>query len=201
MPSTAKKSGNPAKRAAAKRAAVEPQSMPATTNGATGEGYGQRVWAKTQGGEFNTELTLPSGEVILVRRPGVEGLIAAGVLHNTDGLSALVDNKHLKRVKGQPQVDVESLMKDQKNITSLLHMIDRTTCYCVVKPTVLMTPNDPTNRKDGDHVYCDQIPLEDRLFILDYVVGGSADLERFRRETSVAVGSLADEQGVSQDAG
>lgn len=199
MPSTAKRSGNPAKRASAKRATAEP--MAESTNGENASQYGQRVWGKQQVEIGAHELQLPSGELILMHRPGVEGLMAAGVLHNVDSLSAIVDNKHLKRVKGKPEVDVESLMKDEKNLTNLFHTIDRITCHCVIQPKVLMTPNDPTNRKTGDHIYADQVPLEDKLFILNYVVGGSSNLEQFRRETAMAVGDLADEQEVPQDPG
>lgn len=190
MPSTAKRSGNPAKRATAQKL-TEPSDKPQ---------YGKRVWGQAKNQEIAHELELPSGEMVLVRRPGVEGLISAGVLHNLDSLSALVDEKHLKRVQGKPEVDVKSLLSDEKNLQNLFHTVDRVCCHCVMEPQVLMTPNDPTSRTQGEHVYADQIPLEDKLYILDYAVGGSADLERFRRETSMAMGSVDDEQEVSSDA-
>lgn len=185
MPSTAKRSGNPAKRAAAQEEKKQ---------------YGRRVWGRTSGNEDGTiDLELPSGEEVKVIRPGLQGLIEAGVLHNIDSLSALVDEKHLKRVQGKPEVDVQSLMKDEKNLQNLFHTVDRVLCHCVVEPQVLMTPNDPTSRKQGEHIYADQVPIEDKMFILDFAVGGNADLERFRRETTVALGSVADEPEVSSD--
>jgi len=187
MPSTAKRSGNPAKRAAAAPQAEKKQ-------------YGKKVWGRQAANEDGTiDLELPSGELIKVKRLGVEGLIKTGVLHNVDSLTALVDEKHLKRVKGKKtdEIDPMSLMKDEKNLEQLFHTVDRVTSAVVVEPEVRMTPNDVTNRQAGDHVYCDEIPLEDRLYILNFVVGGTRDIEQFRRETQSVVGSVADGEGVS----
>jgi hypothetical protein len=184
MPSA--RSGNPAKRAAAKSAA--PEVKP-----------GQKVWGKNDSGAALILLTVPSGETCRVIRPGVEGLIQAGVLHDIDSLTALVDEKHLKRVKGQQQVDVQSLLADSKNLENLFHVVERVVSYVVREPVVKMTPEDPTNRQAGDHIYCDQIDLEDKMFIFDYAVGGTKDIESFRAKTQLAMGSLADEQGVAQN--
>lgn len=144
------------------------------------------------------DLTVPSGQLCLVRRPGLEGLIKAGVLRNVDSLSAIVDQKHIKKAKkgqGTGQVDVESIMKDPKALDEILHTVDKVICHCVVKPEVHMTPNDVTRRKDGV-VYADMIDLTDKMYVFNYVMGGTRDLESFRGGLDSVVGSLADGEGV-----
>lgn len=191
MPSTAKRSGNPAKRAASK--APDPQPSEATTSD-----HGQRVWGRTGGTDYTEELTCPSGETCLVRRPGVQGLIAAGVLHNIDSLTGLVDSKHVRRVEGKEEIDTGSLLKDEGTLTNLFDTVDRVVSHVVVEPSVKRTPNDPTNRKAGQ-IYCDMIDLEDKMFIFQFAVGGTRDLERFRRESEAASRGVGDEQAVSEE--
>lgn len=161
--------------------------------------YAATQWGSSVEGQI--ELTVPSGQLCLVRRPGVEGLLKAGVLHNIDSLTALVNEKHVTRVKGKKgkdkgaEIDIMSLMKDQKGLENVLHTVDRVVCHTVIKPHVEMTPNDVTRRKDGV-VYTDMIDLMDKMFIFQFVVGGTRDLESFRGEFGTAVGDMADLPGL-----
>ncbi|MGB2791268.1 MAG: hypothetical protein WBC29_01825 [Candidatus Moraniibacteriota bacterium] len=154
--------------------------------------YQPNVWGSDGSGGF-IDLQVPSGQRCLVRRPGVEGLMRAGVLHDLDSLSAIVDQKHIKRVEGRPQVNPESLLKDQRSLDNVLHVADRVVAYVVVRPEVHIAPNDDTLRVAG-HVYTDMIDLEDKMFILNFAVGGSSDIAGFRRESNKALGSLADRE-------
>lgn len=133
------------------------------------------------------DLRTPSGQLCQVRRPGVEGLVKAGVLHDLDSLTAIVDG-HVKTAKGSkvPEINVASLMHDQKSLDNVLHVADRVLCYTVVQPKIQMTPNDVTSRVSGV-IYADMVDLEDKMFILNYAVGGTRDFERFRREQNDAL--------------
>jgi hypothetical protein len=166
------------------------------------EKYAPSSWATGTGQGNFEDLEVPSGQLCLVRRPGVQGLIEAGVLQDFDTLSAIVSEKHLKRVKGKPEVDVESLMKDSTNILNVMRLTEKIVCYTVVKPQVKPTPNDVTNRKqsDGSWVYADQIDIEDQMFILNYAVGGTRSVERFHEESENALGNVQDSQGVRKAA-
>jgi hypothetical protein len=172
--------------------------------------YAANTWLS--GGIGSTEdLQVPSGQLCLVRRPGVQGLIQAGVLRNIDSLSALVSEKHLKRGK-KPQdrkskkgdkddgeIDIKSIMKDTKTLENIMHTVDRVVCHCVVKPEVHMTPNDATSRKTGI-VYADMIDITDKMFIFNFVVGGTRDMESFRGELEGLVGSVDSVEGVQTKA-
>lgn len=147
------------------------------------------------------DLTVPSGQTCLVSRPGLEGLIRAGVLRNVDSLSAIVDKKHIKKTKkGQPdKVDAESIMKDPAALDSIIHTVDKVVCHCVILPEIHMAPNDVTLRKPGV-VYTDMVGLEDKMFIFNFVVGGTRDLESFRGGLDSAMGGVEAQSGVPDSA-
>jgi hypothetical protein len=150
--------------------------------------YAPTAWGTTIGGA--EDLIVPSGQTCLVKRPGVQGLMTSGVLRDMDSLSALVSEKHIKRVKGKTdEIDVSSLMKDQSNIDNVLHVVDRVICEVVLKPSVHMTPNDPTSRVPGV-IYADMVDITDKMFIFQYAVGGTAGLNSFREQFDDAVGSV-----------
>lgn len=142
------------------------------------------------GGNTGEDLTVPSGQLCRVRRPGPTALINEGVLHNLDRLTPIVDS-YIDKVEGKPQVNVDKLMQDPSKIEQMIHIVDRVVCAVVIEPKVVMTPNDATSRKDGV-IYCDMIDLEDRFFIFQFAVGGSSDLERFRTESTELVGDVSD---------
>lgn len=148
------------------------------------------------GGTTNTgpqDLEMPSGQIALVRRPGIQQLMVEGVLHKMDNLTALVDKKYIKKGgTGKPSdnIDVGGLIGDPEAMSQILHTVDRVVCAVVVRPQVQMTPNDPTRRIPGV-IYADSVDLQDKMFIFNWSVGGSKDLESFRRESEAIVGGLA----------
>ena len=149
------------------------------------------------------DLTVPSGQVCLVRRPGLEGLMKAGVLNRMDSLSGIVSEKHIKRVKGkgskaagdQEEIDALSLMNDPKAMDEVIEVVDKVVCHVVVKPEVHRTPNDVTLRKPGI-VYADMVDIIDKMFIFNFVVGGTRDIATFRGGLDSVVGGLEDLEGV-----
>ena len=146
------------------------------------------------------DLEVPSGQVCLVRRPGLEGLIKAGVLRNVDSLSAIVSAKHVKKTtKGQDSdINVSSILEDPEALDSILHTVDKVVCYCVVKPEVHMSPADVTLRQPGV-VYADMIDINDKMFLFNFVVGGTRDLESFRGGLDVVVGGVETLEGVPDE--
>lgn len=165
-------------------------------------------YSPTSWGSDNTGLTdleCPSGQLALVRRPGVDGLLRAGVLHNVDVLTQMVKSKHIdpKDPKAPPteisKEDVSKILEDPVHLENVLHTVDRVVCHVVVQPSVHMAPNDVTSRVPGT-VYTDMIDLEDKVFILNWALGGSRDLERFRRESQESVGDVDASADLPHDA-
>lgn len=154
--------------------------------------YAPTAWGASRGYE---EIVTPSGQLCLVRRPGVQNLIEAGVLHDVDTLSAIVSEEHIKRVKGDDgseatEIDVDSFAKDAASVANVLHVVDRVVTFCVIKPEVVMTPNDVTSRQAGV-IYADMIDIDDRMFIFNYAVGGTRSVEQFRKDSQALVGGVA----------
>lgn len=166
--------------------------------------YAVTTWGSAGGNAGLTDLEVPSGQLCLVKRPGIEGLLKAGVLRDLDTLTSLVNEKVIKKTaKGQPsaqpEVDLQLILANPEKLDAIMHTVDRTVCECVVKPPIMMTPNDSTRRKGGV-VYADMVDLTDKMFIFQFVVGGSQDLERFRNQLEGAMGDLGPVQAVESAA-
>lgn len=166
----------------------------------------ENKYAPTQwGGEVFNDVTMPSGQVAQLRRPGVQGLIAAGLLESLDSLSAIVGQDLIPTAQGKkapsdrkpkkaksPEIDIKTLMKKPEQLANIMHLVDRVTVHCVMQPKIEMAPNDITSRKEGV-IYTDSIDLGDRMFIFNYAVGGTTDLQTFRAESEAALGDLGDQ--------
>lgn len=148
--------------------------------------YEPTAWGSANGGL--EDLTCPSGQVCLVKRPGIQALMEAGVLRDIDSLSAII-NEHIKEVEGDSKAGAKSFLEDEEAVVNIVHVVDRVLVHCVVKPEILMTPNDPTSR-EPHKIYADMVDLEDKLFIFNFAVGGTRDVERFREQLVERMGSV-----------
>jgi hypothetical protein len=143
--------------------------------------------------------------VVKVRRPGVQGLMKAGVLDSFDSLTAFVQTEHIERADGKAEFKAEQAAKkqdqksllqdDPKKIIEALSMIDKVVLHCVVEPKLSPAPEREEDR-DADTLYVDEVDLDDRMFILNFALGGSRDLETFRERSSGGVAGVAAQQNV-----
>jgi hypothetical protein len=191
--------------------------------------YGQS-WKK----EKFHDLELPSGNVCQVRRPGVQGLIKAGVLESMDVLTGLVQQTTLPKAEGKVVVDKDKMMQNPDSVRSMIDILDDIVLYAVNRPAVLDkywryqgddetaphydpqkagervldSNNKPIEIKAKDRlqddeadedadpiIYVDEVDLEDKMFLMNYVVGGSRDLAQFRAATQEALGGVHDGEG------
>ncbi len=100
-------------------------------------------WRKRTGGNA---LELPSGNVCLVKRPGMEKLLQAGIM--PDSLTPIA-MKQLQRAEsgGRPvkeddedldQELMSKIMEDPAEMAEIFYSFDRVTAMCVVEPKVLL---------------------------------------------------------------
>lgn len=147
------------------------------------------------------DLTVPSGQVCQVKQPGVENLIAAGVLDNADTLMAVVDQKVAKAQGKRPQAKKDqkpNILEDPKKLVEVFGMIDKVVEHMVVQPAVRrpVVNEDGKDRpmmpeeRDPNVVYVDSIDLGDRMFLFRYAVGGGDDLDAFRQQFAEGLGTL-----------
>lgn len=133
--------------------------------------YGSK-WS-TSGPQATEDVPLPSGEVVLARRPGVQGLIKAGVINDLDALTGLVDLNHNQRVnpskkaKGRgakPQApgsiqmsneEIKSLLSDTGKLDQILRVAGRVAAYIVVRPSLRLHWRESEDPRDGKVIFLD----------------------------------------------
>lgn len=165
------------------------------------------------GGSPYTEMTMPSGQLCLVRKLQPIDLIAGDLLGGTDVLSQVVSQKvqeakagpqDHKKPKGEQEAAeaakmadaLEKVMSNPDNVESL---IDNVLVKAVVEPRVELPPRDFVDRKNGV-VYSDTVTFSDKMAIFSWVMGGLDNLKQFRGESAEDVADLEAGEGVQREA-
>lgn len=166
-------------------------------------------WKKAN--SSGVELALPSGKVCLVKRMGPQAFLGVGDGNVPNGLLSLImplleeagkkgAAQSTEESVSQAQLDeIQSkILNDHEKMLEMLELIDNVTVACVMEPKVNSVPTRevevdgeiveqkiPMNeREDQELLYVDEVDADDKTFIFNFVVGGSADLDRFRQATS-----------------
>lgn len=143
-----------------------------------------------------SDLLLPSGNTCLVKRPGVQGLIKAGLLDSLDSLTAIVQVDHIDANDPKKMAAaVGKMSADPTRIAEALVVVDKAVCFAVVAPKVFMPPPDGETRMEGT-IYADDVDEEDKMFIFQFLVGGTGDVETFRKESQAMLGGVPASQDV-----
>lgn len=165
-----------------------------------------RTWKRAK----PIEVTVPSGQTCLVKRPGMEVFLLEGLMPDmllpkvTEAINA---GQRLK------PADVQKIASTQEGVQSMMDMLDRITARIVIEPVVIWHKREvdgpdgtkvmeviPEEERDDEQIYTDDIEIDDKNFLFQFAVGGTADLERFRREQSETVESVSPGEGVEQTA-
>jgi hypothetical protein len=106
---------------------------------------------------------------------------------------------------------LEKFMSGENAIEDIFDAFDRITAMCVIQPEcryhrrrqvdgeghqVMNDKNKPVwetipdSERDDDVIYTDDVDMEDKAFIFNFVVGGSRDIASFRDEFSNAVATV-----------
>jgi hypothetical protein len=132
---------------------------------------GGRYAPKQWGQEVLMDLECPSGQRCQVRRPGITGLVKAGVLDSIDSLSAIVKTEHIDRVEQgkDPHVSQQEIAELARNKDGLLKAVDlaaKVTVHVVTQPKLTAVPlvlNPVTGEPElDDDLRPIEMPIEDR---------------------------------------
>lgn len=145
--------------------------------------------AKDWKAKAHADLPLPSGNTCRVRRISLETLMSRGSIPNS--LMGIV--KKAFEGKRPEAKDLQEL--DAAAISDTFRLYDIVTVACVVEPAVSMPPEDDKDR-DDDTLYVDEVDMEDKAFIFQWAVGGTADVEKFRQQSSSVLGALSEGEAV-----
>ena len=168
-------SGNPAKKAAAKKVS------------------GAADFKKRKQG---TVLELPSGIVIRAKRVELQTMIMQGSVPNP--LMEVVSEALEKGKKADvaKMVGVDEGKVDLDTVRDMYEMVNAVVIESVIEPPIHPLPDDEDDR-DDDLVYIDEVEDTDKMFMFQWASGGTSDLEQFRRESDADMAALAEIQGAS----
>lgn len=154
-------------------------------------------------------LKLPSGFTALVRNPGMTVFVERGLIPN--GLMDIILGA-INEQKPPSQRELKSMTKDPAKVAETIEFANSVAIECVVTPKVHPVPLwDDEHRQSGycrkeevgqpiplgspyrddTMLFVDEVDLDDKMFILQWVVGGTHDLEQFREESVAAVADLS----------
>lgn len=131
---------------------------------------------------------LPSGMVVKLRNPGgLKAFVDAGTIPNS--LMPIVDNA----LKGNKTTadDIKATPEDVslKMVEEMVNFLDVLNIKCWVEPKLNPVPENDEDR-DDDLVYVDEVEDMDKMFVFQWLAGGTKDLERFRQQYSQDLESL-----------
>lgn len=149
----------------------------------------------SQIGEFKKRLggvlTLPSGLTVRVFNPGGMAVFL-DVDTMPNNLLAIVQ----KAIKEGKAPDLDQLTNKQEGIDpemfkSMQEMMDNVALKVLVEPKLHPKPGIEDERRD-DMLYVDELPMDDKMFLLNWVTSGVSDLETFRQQQKQGVDALAE---------
>jgi hypothetical protein len=203
---------------------LAPNSPLASLPGAADK-YAPTAWGGAVEGTDLHDVIVPSGQLVQIRHVGPTGLVQMGLLDSLDMLGAIVQTEHVERVSGRKpsakdqkaRIDQEmkDILADPKKIMAAMDMMDKVVCGVVVRPRVnpVPVPRKATEEEIAagvetddagwftperilGQVYVDSVDLEDKGFILNFVMGAVNSLGEFREELATAVADLEPVQDV-----
>lgn len=142
-----------------------------------------------------TTLALPSGLMVRVRKmDSLKLLMSEGDIPNSlmKHVNLAIQDGVVNEKELADELDFDDLQQVQQ-------LMDRITIECWVEPRIYPVPDDEANRID-DQLYIDEVDLEDKMFVFQWVMGGDTDVERFRQEhqaTMDTMGSISKMAGAT----
>ena len=168
------------------------------------------VWGNTTPTNLPEVVTLPSGQVVKAKRIGVEMLVLAGILGEGDALTAMIQKQYFGGGGLNADKATQALMNDPHAFGSLMEVMDRTMPLVVVEPRVLLHLEDlekpgpggaktrliPPDEREPGAIYTDQVPIADKVKLLEFGIGGGNSLTRFHQQPEDSVAAVAAVSGV-----
>jgi hypothetical protein len=171
----------------------------------------------SQVGDFKKRLggvmELPSGLVVKAKNPGgLRAFLNSGLIPNS--LMKIIQEGLDKGSGKNVAINITKDGKiDPEMLTDMMSMMDNIAVQVVVEPQIFPTiteadlekwngehpENEPMTsieqlRRD-DRLYADELPDDDKMFLFQWVSGGTKDLETFRRQHAAGVDDLSASTG------
>jgi hypothetical protein len=159
------------------------------------------------------DVTVPSGQVCLVKKISMEDLVVLDIARDVDTPTAIA-SQNVAKAQGKVPTDrkpktatkAEALKSEQDKAAQVaadvaadpeafkkhVNLIGKIVCFAVQKPEIHPVPApDPMNRVDG-RIYVDSINFNDQVALFEFAMSSTRDAETFREEPATDVGNVAD---------
>lgn len=123
-------------------------------------------------------IALPSGNRMRVKRASLQTFLAQGIIPNS--LMAIVQQSIKQGNSASAEDELKAILDDSTKLAELMDLMNAVTVFCAVEPRVLPTPADEADRSD-DELYVDELDEADKTAIFNAAIGGTAELEPFRK--------------------
>lgn len=145
-----------------------------------------------------SDLELPSGVIVQVKKPGIQRLLSLGLLDNLDSLTGIVITDTIATAEGTPKINPQDFIKDPKKLNDMMDIVDKLVMYVVVQPPLFKPVKVvdgaevllEDDERDEETFYIDDIDFEDKAFIMDAVIDTGKSLGDFRPGSSSDVGGV-----------
>jgi len=146
------------------------------------------AWKKTLVG---VPMEMPSGNVMRIKKIGLQALIKTGIMPNS---LMTIAQRAVGKGQGKPAQGVDDgelleLINDPEKVHQISTFMDQVAILCAQEPKVHPVPDNEDDR-DDELLYVDELDEEDKMFIFQVVTGGTTDVEAFRRETGATMASI-----------
>lgn len=160
---------------------------------------------------------LPSGLVVkLKNKGGMRAFVSSGIIPNS--LMGIIQ----EAIGKGKEPDMSGIFNEDGSIneqmmSDMLALTDNVVVQTMSDPEVLPVPTEedvkewnkthpkskvenPDDLRDEDALYTDEIDEEDKMFIFQWVTGGTRDIEQFRKEFASTMDDLAGQQDIQSKA-
>lgn len=167
-------------------------------------------------------LDLPSGNKCLAINKGLQVFMQEGVIPNA--LLPMVEAA-ISKGQGIPLKKQQEIAGDPEALGQVLQLCDSIVVSCVKSPRILPTPmawidDDPETPghwyvvdvgdegcvdkagnpvvRDPELLYVDECEMDDKMFVMNWAMGGVKDAEKFREQYEAHVADISGGEGVEQ---
>lgn len=137
-------------------------------------------WKKTP-----DPIELPSGKFIVVKPASLTSYIQTGQIPNS--LMSVIQSQVNSRKKANKTGEevMSEIVENPDGLRDLFSMVDRYVCLVALEPRVYPVPE--LEDRDPDRLYVDELDASDKMYLFQRSMGGTTDLESFRRELAAGL--------------
>lgn len=161
--------------------------------------YVPTSWGKQKKVSYPYEYTTGTGQTCLIKKLGMEDILALGLVAKLDFFSSSVgnigENGQPKEVEDTPESRKEFAMKLLNNFGAMRETVDKVLISGVIAPKLEPVPDDSLAPRINGVVYVDTVPFEDAMELFGEILDTDG-VAAFRDEPQAGVGHVQDMQNM-----